>query len=118
MSLTQIFIWILIAAVIGVVGELLARRRAPDGIVGAIVVGFNESAKPIDATTIINRSMRAFFLGSQGKGVRPHAQVAVKGPLRLWRAQAKCTSPMSFSSIGRSHVGHHQRASPGVPQAA
>ena len=40
MSITQIFIWILIAAVIGVVGELLARRRAPDGIVGAIVVGF------------------------------------------------------------------------------
>jgi len=40
MSLTQIFIWILIAAVVGVVGELLARRRAPDGIVGAIVIGF------------------------------------------------------------------------------
>jgi uncharacterized membrane protein YeaQ/YmgE (transglycosylase-associated protein family) len=40
MSITQIFIWILIAAVIGVVGELLARRRAPDGILGAIVVGF------------------------------------------------------------------------------
>jgi uncharacterized membrane protein YeaQ/YmgE (transglycosylase-associated protein family) len=37
--LTQVLIWILIAAVIGVVGELLARRRAPDGIVGAIIVG-------------------------------------------------------------------------------
>src|SRR6266849_2614411 len=39
-TLTQILIWILIAAVVGVVGELLARRRAPDGILGAIVVGF------------------------------------------------------------------------------
>jgi uncharacterized membrane protein YeaQ/YmgE (transglycosylase-associated protein family) len=38
-SLTQVLIWILIAAVVGVVGELLARRRAPDGIVGAIIVG-------------------------------------------------------------------------------
>ena len=40
MSITQIFIWILIAAVVGFIGELLARRHAPDGIVGAIVVGF------------------------------------------------------------------------------
>jgi uncharacterized membrane protein YeaQ/YmgE (transglycosylase-associated protein family) len=38
-SFTQVLIWILIAAVVGVVGELLARRRAPDGIVGAIIVG-------------------------------------------------------------------------------
>lgn len=38
-SFTQMLIWILIAAVVGVVGELLARRRAPDGIVGAIIVG-------------------------------------------------------------------------------
>ena len=38
-SLTQVLIWIVIAAVVGVVGELLARRRAPDGIVGAIMVG-------------------------------------------------------------------------------
>ena len=40
MSITQIFIWIIIAAVIGFIGELLARRHTPDGIVGAIVVGF------------------------------------------------------------------------------
>jgi uncharacterized membrane protein YeaQ/YmgE (transglycosylase-associated protein family) len=39
-SFTQMFIWIIIAALVGVVGELLARRRAPDGIVGAIIVGF------------------------------------------------------------------------------
>jgi len=38
-SFTQVLIWIVIAAVVGVVGELLARRRAPDGIVGAIIVG-------------------------------------------------------------------------------
>lgn len=38
-TFTQVLIWILIAALIGVVGELLARRRAPDGIVGAILVG-------------------------------------------------------------------------------
>ena len=38
-SLSQVLIWIIIAAVVGVVGELLARRRAPDGIVGAIIVG-------------------------------------------------------------------------------
>jgi len=38
-TFTQLLIWILIAALVGVVGELLARRRAPDGIVGAILVG-------------------------------------------------------------------------------
>jgi len=38
-TLTQFFIWILIAALVGVVGELLARRRTPDGIIGAILVG-------------------------------------------------------------------------------
>jgi uncharacterized membrane protein YeaQ/YmgE (transglycosylase-associated protein family) len=38
-SFTQILIWIIIAAVVGVVGELIAHRRAPDGIVGAILVG-------------------------------------------------------------------------------
>jgi len=38
-SFTQVLIWIVIAAVVGVVGELIARRRAPDGIIGAILVG-------------------------------------------------------------------------------
>jgi uncharacterized membrane protein YeaQ/YmgE (transglycosylase-associated protein family) len=38
-SFTQVLIWMVIAALVGVVGELLARRRAPDGIVGAILVG-------------------------------------------------------------------------------
>jgi hypothetical protein len=35
-TFAQVFIWILIAAL---VGELLDRRRAPDGIVGVILVG-------------------------------------------------------------------------------
>lgn len=39
-SITQILIWLLIALAIGFVGELLAGRRAPDGIIGAIIVGF------------------------------------------------------------------------------
>ncbi len=38
-SLTQVLIWIVIGALVGIVGELLARQRAPDGIVGAIIVG-------------------------------------------------------------------------------
>jgi uncharacterized membrane protein YeaQ/YmgE (transglycosylase-associated protein family) len=38
-SFTQVLIWMVIAALVGVVGELLARRRAPDDIVGAILVG-------------------------------------------------------------------------------
>ncbi|HLX39845.1 MAG TPA: transglycosylase [Ktedonobacteraceae bacterium] len=39
-SLTQIVIWILIALVVGFIGELIAGRRAPDGIIGAVIVGF------------------------------------------------------------------------------
>lgn len=38
-SLTQVLIWVLIAVVVGVVGELLARRRTRGGIIGAILVG-------------------------------------------------------------------------------
>ncbi|HEV2583912.1 MAG TPA: transglycosylase [Ktedonobacteraceae bacterium] len=39
-TLTALIIWLLIAALVGVIGELLARRRAPFGIVGAMVLGF------------------------------------------------------------------------------
>lgn len=35
-----LIIMLLIAAIVGVVGEMLARRRAPFGIVGAIILGF------------------------------------------------------------------------------
>ncbi len=40
LTLTSLIIWILIAALVGFVGELIARRRAPDGIIGAIILGF------------------------------------------------------------------------------
>jgi uncharacterized membrane protein YeaQ/YmgE (transglycosylase-associated protein family) len=39
-TLRDLIIWLIIAALVGFVGELLARRRTPFGIVGAIVVGF------------------------------------------------------------------------------
>ncbi len=39
-SLLDLIIWLIIAAIVGFIGELIARRRAPDGIVGAIIVGF------------------------------------------------------------------------------
>src|SRR5258706_15746149 len=39
-TLGNLIIWLIIAALVGFVGELLARRRTPFGIVGAIVVGF------------------------------------------------------------------------------
>ncbi len=35
-----LIVWLIIAALVGFVGELLARRRAPFGIVGAIILGF------------------------------------------------------------------------------
>jgi uncharacterized membrane protein YeaQ/YmgE (transglycosylase-associated protein family) len=38
--ITQILIWLLIALAVGFIGELIAGRRAPDGIIGAIIVGF------------------------------------------------------------------------------
>jgi uncharacterized membrane protein YeaQ/YmgE (transglycosylase-associated protein family) len=38
-TFTQLLIWILIAALVGIVGELLARRHAPDGLIGAIILG-------------------------------------------------------------------------------
>ena len=39
-TFTELIVWIIIAALVGIVGELIARRRAPDGIIGAILVGF------------------------------------------------------------------------------
>ncbi len=38
-SLTTLIIWLFIAAIVGFVGELIAHRRAPGGIIGAIVLG-------------------------------------------------------------------------------
>jgi uncharacterized membrane protein YeaQ/YmgE (transglycosylase-associated protein family) len=39
-TFTTLLVWLIIAAIIGFVGELIAHRRAPDGIIGAIVLGF------------------------------------------------------------------------------
>ena len=39
-TLTTILVWLIIAAIVGILGELIARRRAPDGIIGAIILGF------------------------------------------------------------------------------
>jgi uncharacterized membrane protein YeaQ/YmgE (transglycosylase-associated protein family) len=39
-TLTEVVIWLLIAALVGIIGELIARRRAPDGLLGAIILGF------------------------------------------------------------------------------
>ncbi len=39
-SLTTLLVWIIIAAIVGWLGELIARRNAPDGIIGAIILGF------------------------------------------------------------------------------
>jgi uncharacterized membrane protein YeaQ/YmgE (transglycosylase-associated protein family) len=39
-TLENVLLWFIIAALVGFVGELLARRRTPFGIVGAIIVGF------------------------------------------------------------------------------
>ena len=38
-SLTTLIIWLFIAAIVGFIGELIAHRRAPGGIIGAIVLG-------------------------------------------------------------------------------
>ena len=39
-TFTTLIIWLIISALVGFLGELIARRRAPDGIIGAIVLGF------------------------------------------------------------------------------
>lgn len=38
-TLGTLVVWLIIAAIVGFIGEVIARRRAPDGIIGAIVVG-------------------------------------------------------------------------------
>lgn len=38
-TVTQLLVWIIIAAIIGFLGELIAGRRAPAGILGSIMIG-------------------------------------------------------------------------------
>ncbi len=39
LTVTQLVIWLIIAALIGLIGEFIAGRRAPAGIIGAIMIG-------------------------------------------------------------------------------
>jgi uncharacterized membrane protein YeaQ/YmgE (transglycosylase-associated protein family) len=39
-TLGQLLAWLIIALIGGALGELIARRRAPDGIIGATIIGF------------------------------------------------------------------------------
>jgi len=39
-TLTELLIWLIIAAIVGFIGEALAHRHGPGGLVGAIVIGF------------------------------------------------------------------------------
>ena len=39
MSLTTLLVWIIIAAIVGFIGEFITGRRVPEGIIGAIILG-------------------------------------------------------------------------------
>ena len=39
-TLGTLLVWLIIAAIVGIIGELIAGRRVPDGIIGAILIGF------------------------------------------------------------------------------
>lgn len=39
LTVVQFIIWLIIAAIVGFLGEFIAHRRAPDGILGSIMVG-------------------------------------------------------------------------------
>jgi len=40
MTADSLIVWLLVSLLVGILGELIAHRRAPDGIIGAIIVGF------------------------------------------------------------------------------
>lgn len=39
-TFTDLLVWIIISLIVGFLGELIAHRRAPDGILGAAILGF------------------------------------------------------------------------------
>jgi uncharacterized membrane protein YeaQ/YmgE (transglycosylase-associated protein family) len=39
-TLPELLIWLIIAAIVGFIGEALAHRRGPGGLLGAMLVGF------------------------------------------------------------------------------
>ena len=90
-----------------------SRARSPVArySAGAIVVGLSESASPIEMTRPIRRSMARILPGATIRRPLP-------GERSRAAAQAKCSSSPSSSATGRSHVGHHHRASIGVPHTA
>lgn len=107
-SFTQVFIWIVLAVVVGVVGELLARRRAPDGIIGAIIVGFLAiflivgifhfhitgepvlGGVPLISTIIVAALLVAIWSGFAYRRLQPHYAryyrrgSLVRSPRRRW----------------------------------
>ncbi len=40
LTLENLLVWLIIALIGGFLGEAIAHRRTPDGIIGAIIVGF------------------------------------------------------------------------------
>jgi uncharacterized membrane protein YeaQ/YmgE (transglycosylase-associated protein family) len=40
MTLSELIVMIILAAIVGVIGEVLARRRTPFGFIGAAILGF------------------------------------------------------------------------------
>ncbi len=39
-TFADLLVWIIISLIVGFLGELIAHRRAPDGILGAAILGF------------------------------------------------------------------------------
>ena len=39
-TIQNLIVWLIISLIVGFLCELIARRRAPDGIIGATIVGF------------------------------------------------------------------------------
>lgn len=39
-TVESLIVWIILSLIVGFLGEIIARRRAPDGIIGAAILGF------------------------------------------------------------------------------
>jgi uncharacterized membrane protein YeaQ/YmgE (transglycosylase-associated protein family) len=39
-TIQNLLVWLIISLIVGFLGELIARRRAPEGIIGATILGF------------------------------------------------------------------------------
>jgi len=56
MTLSEFIVTVMIAALVGIVGEALARRHAPMGCLGATILGFI-------AIALVNNVLRLHILG-------------------------------------------------------